>query len=122
MKRIICIALVLMLLSIFINLKYHASSRVIDSLIYDNKKHYLTCEELPSRVRVDQILYSHQEVISQVKQIESNIAIEIGDGDNQCETTADIVIYFSGHEQRKQIEKIIDTETFFGIPYRLINI
>lgn len=93
--------------------------RMYDNLILDSKNHYLPCEELPSVARVEQVVKEYQDVIRKIEQVNPGfVGIEIHEN---CTGKADIVIWYASHRDRVKIEKIINSETFFGIPYRLHN-
>ena len=94
--------------------------RGYDQFILDNRNHYLSCQELPTKLDVERIARQHQDVIQQIEQIAPGfVGVEI---DNlTCAETADLLIWYGTHQQRIAIEEIISRDTFFGIPYRLQN-
>ena len=94
--------------------------RVYDHFILDNRNHYLSCEELPSKSDVEAIVAQHRDVVKQIQDVAPGfVGVEI-DSVN-CEGKADLLIWYGTHQQRIAIEQIIADETFFGIPYRLQN-
>lgn len=94
--------------------------RAYDNYVLDNRNHYLACEELPTRVEVERIVEQHQGVIQQIEQVAPGfVGIEIDS--STCEGKADLLIWYGSHQQRIAIEKVINGDTFFGIPYRLQN-
>lgn len=93
--------------------------RIWDDLVLDSKQHYLPCDKLPSMAKAWQVVEEHQDVMQKIEQVHPGL---IGVGvDEICPGKADIVIWYGSHLDRVKIEKIINNETFFGIPYRLQN-
>jgi hypothetical protein len=94
--------------------------RAYDNYVLDNQNHYLACEDLPTSVEVERIVEQHQDVIQQIERVAPGfVGVEIDA--STCEGRADLLIWYGSHQQRTEIEKIIDADTFFGIPYRLQN-
>ena len=94
--------------------------RGYDNFVMDNRNHYLSCEELPTKLEVERILEGHKDVVQKIEQIAPGfIGVEIDS--LSCEGKADLLIWYGTHQQRLTIEQIIDGDTFFGIPYRLQN-
>ena len=94
---------------------------VVDDLIYDSKHHYLSCDELPTSEEVARVFSEHQEAAQKIKQVNPGFVMVHID-DFTCPSSSDIVITYPSHRDRVEIEKIINGDTFFGIPYRLINV
>lgn len=91
----------------------------IDNFVYDNKEHYLPCEKLPTELDVRRTVQEHQDVIQAIEKVNPGfVGVEI---DTSCADKADLLIWYASHENRLEIEKIIGSDTFFGIPYRLHN-
>ena len=91
-----------------------------DRFIMDNHNHYLSCEELPTKVQVERVVEEHRNIIQQIEQVApGSVGIEIDAF--TCEGKADLLIWYGTHQQRVAVEQIIAGETFFGIPYRLQN-
>lgn len=91
-----------------------------DDVILDNKNHYLPCEALPTESVVRETLEVHQDVIQKIKQVNpDHITIEINT--RTCPGKADLLILYPSNKNRQAIEQILQGDTFFGIPYRLIN-
>lgn len=62
-------------------------------------------------------------ILDNVQKIEQMHPGHVGiDVSGDCPDKADILIWYTSHEYRVKIEKIINSKTFFGIPYRLENI
>ncbi len=92
----------------------------IDNFVYDNKNHYLPCEKLPTEAEVRKIIQEHQDVIQAIEQVNPGlVGIEIDS--TTCPGRADLLIWYASHKNRLEIERIIGSDTFFGIPYRLNN-
>jgi len=91
-----------------------------DNFVLDNRNHYLSCQELPTKLEVEKALEQHKDVVRNIEQIAPGfVGVEIGS--LSCEGKADLLIWYGTHRQRLTIEKIVDGDTFFGIPYRLQN-
>jgi hypothetical protein len=94
--------------------------RAYDNYVLDNRDHYLTCKDLPTKTEVERIVEQHRDVIQQIEQVAPGlVGIEI-DSPN-CEGRADLLIWYGSHQQRVEVEKIIGGDTFFEVPYRLQN-
>ena len=90
------------------------------SYVYDNKEHFLSCEELPLQTEVIKTLDEHEDIIYKIEQAHPGfITVEIDT--TSCPGKADIIIWYPTHQDRFAIEKLIGDDTFFGIPYRLRN-
>ena len=94
--------------------------RAYDNYVLDNQNHYLACKDLPTKTEVERTIEQHQDVIQQIEQLAPGfVGVEIDS--STCEGKADLLIWYGSHQQRMEIEKIIDRDTFFEIPYRLQN-
>jgi hypothetical protein len=94
--------------------------RALDDLIYDNKNHYLPCDQLPTEAEVNQVVQEHQNIVEAIKKVNPGlVGVEIDS--TTCPGRADLLIWYASHENRLEIEKIIGDEPFFGVPYRLRN-
>ncbi|MFZ5808003.1 MAG: hypothetical protein ACOY16_01865 [Chloroflexota bacterium] len=94
--------------------------RLIDNVLYDNRYHYLPCEQLPSVSEVERIIQERQDVIQQIEAVNPGlVGIEVhtcGAGQN-----ADITFWYASRKDRIAIQRIIGSDTFFGAPYNLNN-
>ena len=94
--------------------------RIIDNVIYDNRNHYLSCEQLPTASKVMQVVEERQDVIKEIEQVKPGfVGMDIDTF--SCPGRADIVFWYGSHQDRVTIESIINDDTFFGVPYRLHN-
>jgi len=94
--------------------------RLYDNLVLDNQGHYLACEELPTETEVLAILEQHQDTIRAIEDVNPGL-VGVEADSSTCPGRADLVIWYASHQNRLEIEKIISSDTFFGIPYRLQN-
>ncbi|MFZ2486864.1 MAG: hypothetical protein WAZ19_01980 [Anaerolineae bacterium] len=94
--------------------------RWIDTTIYDNQAHYLPCSALPALAEVEATVAAHQDVITQIRQVNPGL-VGVDIDSTQCPGKADLVIWYGSHQNRLTIEEILDADTFFGVPYRLNN-
>lgn len=94
--------------------------RGYDNFILDNRNHYLSCNDLPTKGEVERIVEQHEDAIQKIQQIAPGfVGVEIDS--LTCEGKADLLIWYGTHQQRLTIEEIIAGDTFFGVPYRLQN-
>lgn len=103
-----------------IEVQFKVMQRVYDNLVLDNRNHYLTCNDLPTKSEVETVMEQHSEVIKQIQQIAPE-SIDVEIDTSVCEGKADLLISYGTQQQRIAIEKILNGDTFFGIPYRLQN-
>lgn len=94
--------------------------RWIDDVLYDNRYHYLPCEQLPSLSEVERVIQEHQDILQQIKAVNPGL---VGVDVNPCGAgqNADITFWYASHQDRIAIERIIGSDTFFGVPYNLNN-
>jgi hypothetical protein len=104
---------------LFLEAQTKMMRRWIDDVIYDNRNHYLPCEQLPSVSEVEMVLDEHHDVVQQIQAVKPGfVGIEV----NTCDTgNADITFWYGSHQDRLVIEQILGGDTFFGIPYNLQN-
>lgn len=101
-------------------LQLHILQRAYDEYIMDNRNHYLSCQDLPSRTEVERIVGEHRDAIRQIEQVApGHVGVDIDS--LTCDGKADLIIWYGTHEQRTVIEEIVGNDTFFGVPYRLQN-
>ncbi len=94
--------------------------RLYDNLVLDNKNHYLSCEEFPTEEEVLSVLQQHQGVVQAIEAVNpGSVGIDVDT--SSCPGKADLLIWYASHQNRLEIEKLVDGDTFFGIPYRLQN-
>ena len=104
-----------------VGIQTNAFQRVIDYRLYDSKNHYLPCRKLPTEAEVRAVVKAQQQLIQQIEQVNpdgQNVRIE---QKPECPEKADILIDYPGHQNRLEIEKLINGNTFHGVPYRLRN-
>lgn len=88
--------------------------------ILDNREHGLPCEALPTPDEVKQVLTEHPDLVQEIEAVHPGyVTVEIDE--LTCPDRADIVIYYPSHQDREKIEAILQSNTFFGVPYRLRN-
>ena len=110
----------LLLICVMVEWQFKVVQRTYDQFIMDNRNHYLSCKDLPTKPEVEKIVGQHRGVIQQIEQVAPGfVSVEIDS--LACEGKADLLIWYGTHDQRIAIEEIIADDTFFGIPYRLQN-
>lgn len=120
LMRFILIIVFLIIIVVTIESQTKFVHRLYDEFVMDNKNHYLPCDQLPSVDEVTSIVEQHRDTIEQIEQINpGNAGVQVDS--RSCPGKADIIIWYASHEDRLKIERLIDSETFFGIPYRLQN-
>jgi hypothetical protein len=120
LKSISLLLIGLLLTCAIVEWQFKVIRRAYDDFVMDNRNHYLSCQDLPTKLEVEKIVEQHQDVIQQIEQVEPGF-VDVEIDSLTCEGKADLVISYGTHEQRIAIEKIIAGDTFFGIPYRLRN-
>ena len=112
--------LIICMTAVALETRLKVIQRAYDNFVLDNRNHYLSCQELPTKLEVEKALEQHKDVVRNIEQIAPGfVGVEIGS--LSCEGKADLLIWYGTHQQRIAIEKIVDGDTFFGIPYRLQN-
>ena len=119
-KKSLLILLGVLIILIFIESRFKIYHRLYDKIILDNQNHYLSCSKLPTDVAVYQVVEAHQDIIDKILEINpGNVGFEI-DTDS-CQGKADILIWYSSHQDHVAINEILKTDDFFGVPLRLQN-
>lgn len=109
-----------MILSIFL-IKTKLILKIYNGFVLDNKERLLTCDELPSVDKVRRVMDEHQNILQKIERINPGfVFVTVGDYED-CVDKSDIVISYPSHQNRLEIEEIINEKTFFGVPYRLQN-
>lgn len=116
----IAMMLVLCLGAIILETQARVLRRAIDDIVYDNRNHYLPCEKLPTESEVRRAVEEHADVIQQIEQVNPG-HVEVAIATPNCPGKADLEIRYPSHQNRLEIERILNGDTFFGIPYRLRN-
>lgn len=94
--------------------------RWLDEQVYDNRNHYLPCDTLPTEAEVRLVMSENTDLVAQIQAVNpGNVGVEVGIPD--CPGKADMLIWYSSHRDREEIETILGSESFFGIPIRLQN-
>jgi len=94
--------------------------KTYDEIVLDNRNHYLSCEELPTEAEVRRVMEANQDVIEKIEQINPGfIGVEMDA--STCPGKADILFWYGTHQDRLLIESMIADNTFYGIPYGLVN-
>lgn len=110
----------MLILSIFL-IKTKLILKIYNGLVLDNKEHYLSCDELPTADKVKQVMSEHQNTLREIEQINPGAVFVTAGTYENCVDKSDIVISYPSHQNKLEIEKIINNKTFFGVPYRLHN-
>jgi hypothetical protein len=105
---------------VWIESNTHLLHNWIASVLYDNHVNNLSCQKSPNLSEAEQILEEHQEVIQQIENIHPGF-IWVYIDSSSCSGKGILVIEYASHEDRLLIEEIVG-ETFFGVPWKGINI
>jgi hypothetical protein len=90
------------------------------NLLMGNKTHSLECSALPAVEHVQEVLNSHGELVNKILQV--NPGLVLVDADNsKCTTRADVLITVGSYNDAKAVKTLINSDTFFGVPYRILN-
>ncbi len=107
--------------TLLVETRTNALRRLFDDVVLDNRNHYLTCRQLPTYAEAQRVVEAHQQVIDQIEEAGGGVPIEGHTCTGETEPRADILISYPADKNRVAIEGIIGGETFFGIPYRLLD-
>jgi hypothetical protein len=115
--------LVLTLVLVLIESQAHPVEKLLDDIVYDNRNHYVPCDQLPTLAEVESVLANHKDIVKQIEQVDLPGYVQVVASDaNSCTGTADILIMYPSRADRIKIQQIINSDTFFGIPYRLLDV
>jgi hypothetical protein len=107
-------------LTIILLLSFTGCSTWYSDKILDNREHGLPCEALPTPDEVKQVLAEHLDLVQEIEAVNpGHVTVEVDE--LTCPNRADIVISYPSHQDREKIEAILQSDTFFGAPYRLCN-
>ena len=94
--------------------------RAYDNYVLDNWNHYLPCDILPPEAEVRALVQRHQDIVRAIEQVNPGlVGVEVDSA--TCPGKADLIFWYASHQNRIAIEKIINHDSFFGVPYRLQN-
>ena len=115
--RIIWIVVFILLAVLFLaEMKTHFIQKWIA-----NQVPYLSCDEMPELVDIEQTVEAHQDVVEQIENIDPGFIRVYVSSSSSCPGKGILVIEYASHDDRMQIEALIG-ETFFGIPWKGLNI
>jgi len=118
--RLLALAMLICLGALVIESQTNIIRRLYDNLVLDNTNHYLSCNELPTEKETISVLQGHQDVVHAIEAVNPGL-VGIDIDSLTCPGKADLLIWYASHQNRLEIENIIQNDTFFGIPYRLEN-
>lgn len=97
--------------------------------VLTNTERFLTCEQLVSVEKAEQILESNESLKQSVLAVgpnsvsvdlEKNQATKVGIDNWECPGRADVLIMVMGDEHHRQILELLGSD-YAGIPYRIVN-
>lgn len=116
---LIATVVVVCLLAVAVEAQTKVVRRAYDNYVLDNWNHYLPCSELPAESAVRSAVDRHREAVRLIEAVNPGATgVEIH---TPCPGRADVVIWYSSHEDRLAIEAILKERSFFGVPCRLQN-
>lgn len=66
------------------------------------------------------MLQGHQDTVAAIEKIHpGQTGVELDT--TTCVGKADLVIWYASHDDRVRIEKLLGSDLFFGVPYKLQN-
>ena len=77
------------------------------------------CEKLPDIATVQAVVTNHQDLIDQIEDTSPSVSMMINE---RCDGKGELIIYYDVVDTMNAILALINNDTFFGVPYRLINI
>jgi hypothetical protein len=123
-KRIITglllLTLVICMAAIAVEARTKIARRFYDNFVMDNWNHYLPCEELPTEAEVRKIVQQHEDIVQLIERLNPGL-VGVDVDSSTCPGKADLVIWYGTHQNRIDIENILGSDMFFGVPYRLQN-
>ncbi len=112
------VMVIVIIAGIGVEYETHFFTKIISSVVYDNRQHGVRCEDLPPLSKVERIVEEHQDVFTEIENIAVSVRIA---SPARCPEKGAIVIEYASHRDRIRIEELIG-ETFFGVPWRGVNI
>ncbi len=112
---LLCVAGVL-----FTENRVHVLRELYDNIIMDNRNITASCTQWPGAEEVDRVIAAHQDTVQAIESVNPGNVTVLVDS-MSCPGRAALWIQYPTHDNRVAIERIIDGDLFFGIPYRLQN-
>jgi hypothetical protein len=142
----ICSGIIISSSLILLERKNHFFSKIWNDKMLDNKENYVPCDKKPNLEKVDKVVNENKDILEKIiKEIgkryrkddilpywddgivkdaknSSYVWISWGQAEN-CKDgdSGEIIFWYLSHSDREIIEKHIQGDTFFGIPYKLRN-
>jgi hypothetical protein len=85
----------------------------------DTRETRVPCEQRPTVAEARRVVSEHADLIRRIEAIHYNVHVELDE--TACPGRGTLVFYYGGHRHRQEIERLIGADTFFGVPYSLIN-
>lgn len=116
-KKLIGLIILLVILASIVAIPLILFTYDIFGTFFYGRQH--PCETLPDIETAQQIVDDHQDVIDAIENIHPDcIHVSL---EKRCEGKGELVIYYCTIDQQKEILEIIGDDTFFGLPFRMIN-
>lgn len=98
----------------------HPRQSLFDQITSGGTYHCVPCDQLPSLAEAERVLLEHQDLVQQIEEVPPSFKDVYVDF-RSCPGKGDISITYASRKDRLEIERLIDADTFFGVPYKLTN-
>ena len=89
-------------------------------VVLDSREAHLPCAQRPSVAEARRVLGEQRELVRRIAAVDPSVLVTVDD--SVCPGRGALVIYYGAHRHRRQIERLIGGDTFFGVPYSLRNV
>ena len=77
-------------------------------------------KKFPTEAIIRQIVHDNQATVLEIEGVNPGL-VGVDIETTSCPGKADLIIWYTSHQDRLAIEGIIGNDTFFGVPFRLQN-
>ena len=116
-KKLISLIIILVVIISILTIPLILVASDIFRTFFYGKSH--PCETLPDIETARQIVDDHQDVIAAIENIHPDCILVYLE--ERCEGKGELVIYYCTIDQQIEILEIIGNNTFFGVPFRMVN-
>lgn len=88
--------------------------------VLDSREVQVPCGQRPSAAEARRVLGEQRELVRRIEAVDPSVLVTVDEAG--CEGRGALVFFYGAHRHRKQIERLIGGDTFFGIPYSLRNV
>jgi hypothetical protein len=91
-----------------------------EDVVLDNRTTRVPCAQRPSVAQARRVLVEHQDLVRRILAVEGAVSVEVDE--LACPGWGTLVIFYNARRDRRQIERLIGADTFFGIPCSLRDV